>query len=72
MEGEQVLGADLLVLDRGAAGTKVNSTSAYEVNIFDTRRDPSFGTGAIVDVAKAATVLLAHTTPVTAALHRPA
>jgi hypothetical protein len=50
----------------------VNSTSAYEVNIFDTRRDPSFGTGAIVDVAKAATVLLAHTTPVTAALHRPA
>jgi Domain of Unknown Function (DUF1080) len=37
--------------------TKVNSKSAYEVNIFDTRPDPSFGTGAIVDVAKAATVL---------------
>jgi hypothetical protein len=36
---------------------KVNSKSAYEVNIFDTRPDPSFGTGAIVDVAKAATVL---------------
>ena len=36
---------------------KVNSKSAYEVNIFDTRLDPSFGTGAIVDVAKAATVL---------------
>ncbi len=38
---------------------KVNSKSAYEVNIFDTRPDPSFGTGAIVDVAKAATVLKA-------------
>ena len=33
---------------------RVNSKSAYEVNIFDTRPDPSFGTGAIVDVAKAA------------------
>ena len=37
----------------------VNSKSAYEVNIFDTRPDPSFGTGAIVDVAKALTVLKA-------------
>jgi 3-keto-disaccharide hydrolase len=37
--------------------TKVSSKSAYEVNIFDTRPDPSFGTGAIVNVAKAATVL---------------
>jgi hypothetical protein len=36
---------------------KVSSKSAYEVNIFDTRPDPSFGTGAIVEVAKAATVL---------------
>ena len=36
---------------------KVTSKSAYEVNIFDTRPDPSYGTGAIVDVAKAATVL---------------
>lgn len=36
---------------------KVNSKSAYEVNIFDTRPDPSYGTGAIVDTAKAATVL---------------
>ena len=39
--------------------TKANSKTAYEVNIFDTRPDPSFGTGAIVDVAKAATVLKA-------------
>src|SRR5215467_3714504 len=38
---------------------KVNSKSAYEVNIFDTRPDPSYGTGAIVDTAKAATVLKA-------------
>jgi hypothetical protein len=37
----------------------VGSKNAYEVNIFDTRPDPSYGTGAIVDVAKAATVLKA-------------
>lgn len=30
----------------------VNATNAYEINIFDTRPDPSYGTGAIVDVAK--------------------
>jgi hypothetical protein len=36
---------------------KVDSKTAYEVNIFDQRPDPSYGTGAIVDVAKAATVL---------------
>jgi hypothetical protein len=38
---------------------EVGSKNAYEVNIFDTRPDPSFGTGAIVDVAKAGTVLKA-------------
>jgi hypothetical protein len=37
----------------------VSSKTAYEVNIFDKRPDPSFGTGAIVGVAKAATVLKA-------------
>lgn len=31
---------------------KIGSVSAYEVNIFDTRPDPSYGTGAIVSVAK--------------------
>ena len=31
---------------------KVTSENAYEVNIFDTRPDPSYGTGAIVGVAK--------------------
>ena len=31
---------------------KVGSKTAYEVNIFDKRPDPSYGTGAIVDVAK--------------------
>ena len=36
---------------------RVSSKSAYEVNIFDTRPDPSYGTGAIVDTAKAAKVL---------------
>jgi len=38
---------------------KVGSKTAYEVNIFDTRPDPSYGTGAIVDTAKAATALKA-------------
>lgn len=31
---------------------KVTATNAYEVNIFDARPDPSYGTGAIVNVAK--------------------
>ena len=38
---------------------KVGTKSAYEVNIFDKRPDPSYGTGAIVDIAKAAKVLKA-------------
>jgi 3-keto-disaccharide hydrolase len=42
----------------GDRGT-VNAKNAYEVNIFDKRPDPSYGTGAIVYVAKAATVLKA-------------
>ena len=33
---------------------KVGADNAYEVNIFDKRPDPSYGTGAIVDVAKVA------------------
>jgi Domain of Unknown Function (DUF1080) len=33
----------------------VDSKVCYEVNIFDKRPDPSYGTGAIVDVAKATT-----------------
>jgi len=31
---------------------KITGTNAYEVNIFDRRPDPSYGTGAIVNVAK--------------------
>jgi Domain of Unknown Function (DUF1080) len=31
---------------------KIEAVSSYEVNIFDQRPDPSYGTGAIVDVAK--------------------
>jgi 3-keto-disaccharide hydrolase len=31
---------------------KIASATAYEVNIFDKRPDPSYGTGAIVNVAK--------------------
>jgi Domain of Unknown Function (DUF1080) len=34
--------------------TKVGSDNAYEVNIFDKRPDPTYGTGAIVDTAKVA------------------
>ena len=30
----------------------VSAANAYEFNVFDTRPDPSYGTGAIVDVAK--------------------
>jgi hypothetical protein len=30
----------------------ITAANAYEVNIFDTRPDPSYGTGAIVNVAK--------------------
>ena len=38
---------------------KVDGKNAYEVNIFDTRPDPSYGTGAIVDVAKVTTPIKA-------------
>jgi hypothetical protein len=31
---------------------KISSATAYEVNIWDTRPEPSYGTGAIVNVAK--------------------
>lgn len=31
---------------------KITATNAYEANLFDTRSDPSYGTGAIVNVAK--------------------
>src|ERR1041384_3889979 len=31
---------------------KIGADTAYEVNIFDQRPDPTFGTGAIVNVAK--------------------
>ena len=33
---------------------KVDAANSYEVNIFDKRPDPNYGTGAIVDVAKVA------------------
>jgi Domain of Unknown Function (DUF1080) len=32
--------------------SNVTAANAYEVNIFDTRPDPAYGTGAIVNVAK--------------------
>jgi hypothetical protein len=40
------------VFIRATDPAKVTGSNAYEVNIFDTRPDPSYGTGAIVNVAK--------------------
>ncbi len=37
---------------RCSDASKITATNAYEANIFDTRSDPSYGTGAIVNVAK--------------------
>ena len=36
---------------RAADPSKIGAVSAYEVNIFDQRPEPKYGTGAIVDVA---------------------
>jgi hypothetical protein len=44
---------------RGSDPKNIGSKTAYEVNIFDRRPDPSYGTGAIVDVAKASPALQA-------------
>ena len=44
---------------RATDPAKVTATNAYEVNIFDKRPDPSYGTGAIVNVAKPSTFLKA-------------
>lgn len=32
--------------------SQITTATGYEVNVFDTRPDPAYGTGAIVDVAK--------------------
>lgn len=39
---------------RAANPARVSPSNAYEVNIYDRRPDPSYATGAIVDVAKVA------------------
>jgi Domain of Unknown Function (DUF1080) len=65
--GDMQIRAEFWVSDDANSGifirctdpTSVGSKNSYEVNIFDQRPDPSYGTGAIVDVAKAATVLKA-------------
>jgi hypothetical protein len=44
---------------RCADPKKIGADNCYEVNIFDTRPDPSYGTGAIVNVAPASTILKA-------------
>jgi hypothetical protein len=58
------LKAEIWVSDDANSGIFVRSTDkmkpsskdGYEFNIFDKRPDPSYGTGAIVDVAKASVV----------------
>ncbi len=45
-------GANSGVFIRCTNPDKVGTDSGYEVNIYDTRPDPSYGTGAIVNVAK--------------------
>jgi hypothetical protein len=42
---------------RCANPTEIGAATCYEVNIFDQRPDPSYRTGAIVDVAKPSVVL---------------
>src|SRR5262245_31275518 len=44
--------ANSVIFIRCSDPQKVTATNAYEVNIFDKRPDPSYGTGAIVNVAK--------------------
>src|SRR6185369_414649 len=39
---------------RAAYPKKIGADTAYEVNVYDMRPDPSYGTGAIVNVAKVA------------------
>lgn len=39
------------VFIRCATRTEISATNCYEVNIYDNRPDPTYGTGAIVDVA---------------------
>jgi len=39
------------VFIRCAGRTEISATACYEVNIYDTRPDPTYGTGAIVGVA---------------------
>jgi len=38
---------------------QITAMNAYEVNIYDKRPDPTYGTGAIVDVAKPSTMIKA-------------
>lgn len=40
------------VFIRATDPTSVTAQNAYEVNLWDTRPDPTYGTGAIVDLAK--------------------
>lgn len=39
------------VFIRCASRTEISATACYEINIYDTRPDPTYGTGAIVNLA---------------------
>jgi hypothetical protein len=45
-------GANSGIFIRCSDPNKITASNSYEVNIFDQRPDPSYGTGAIVNVAK--------------------
>jgi hypothetical protein len=44
---------------RCADPNKITDKTCYEANVYDQRPDPSFGTGAITNIAKASSVLKA-------------
>ena len=65
--GDFEIKADIWVDEKANSGifircadpAKIGADSCYEVNVFDTRPDPAYATGAIVDVAKVTTPMKA-------------
>jgi hypothetical protein len=61
--GDFEIKADIWVDEKANSGifircadpAKIGADSCYEVNVYDTRPDPAYSTGAIVDVAKVTT-----------------
>ena len=65
--GDFEIKADIWVDEKANSGifircadpAKIGADSCYEVNVYDTRPDPAYATGAIVDVAKVTTPMKA-------------